>query len=127
MQSFDQYLRPQLQRQLQRSPLLVASARINRRLRRVCSLLQEPATVATSHRAPLPSAKEILALIDRRIRLQYARTLADLNKEHDANVLSYVAGNIEAADHERLEGMFRIYHRELMRRAAVVNPYHVAP
>ena len=127
MQSFDQYLRSQLHRQLQRSPLLAASSRINRRLRRVCFLLREPATVAASPRVALPAAKEVLALRDRFIRMQYAGTLATLSKEHDANVLAYVAGDIEATDHECLEGMFRIYHRELMRRATVVNPYHVAP
>lgn len=105
-----------------RTPLASATARINCRLRRVCSLLREPASVATSPRLlTFPTFADAHARLDRFIRIQYVRTLDELNTEHDANVLAYVAGDLEPDDHERLESMFLLRHRDMLRKATVVT------
>ena len=102
-------------KQRHRSRLASTADRLNCRLRRVCSLLVEPASVAT------PSPFSPPTRLDRMIKLHYARTLEALNREHDANVFAYVDGELDKVDHRDLEDMFLLRHRDLMRAVAVVS------
>lgn len=107
------------------SPLQIAAQRINRRLRRVCSLLEEPSTVDSPPSrlywlSTLPSWKEAHSRLERFSRMQSAITLADLNAEHDRNSLDFVAGVLCRKDHDDLESMFREGHRRALRKAIVL-------
>lgn len=85
---------------------------INRRLQRVCTLLEEPQTVATP-----PPALDVNDYLSRIVRLQYARSLDELNHIHDSNVMAYVTGSVEMAKHDKLEAIFNLRHRDLLRDA----------
>lgn len=87
-----------LLKRLHRSPLASAAARINCRLRRVCSLLHEPNSVAAPPRSPLPSVADVHRSIDRRLRLQYARSLPELRAIHEQHRLTFAAGDIDPVE-----------------------------
>ncbi len=93
-------------KQRHRSRLASTVDRLNCRLRRVCSLLHEPNSVAAPPRL-LVSVADVHESIDRRLRLQYARSLQELCAIHE----QHRPGSALS--------MFLLRHRDLMRAAAV--------
>ncbi len=102
-------------KQRHRSRLASTVDRLNCRLRRVCSLLHEPNSVAAPPRL-LVSVADVHESIDRRLRLQYARSLQELCAIHEQHRLAFAVGDIDPVEHERLEMLFDTWSRGLARR-----------
>lgn len=103
-------------KQRHRSRLASTVDRLNCRLRRVCSLLHEPKSVAAPPRLHLHSVADVHRSIDRRLRLQYARSLQELCAIHEQHRLAFAVGDIDPVEHERLEMLFDTWSRGLARR-----------
>ena len=102
-------------KQRHRSRLASTVDRLNCRLRRVCSLLHEPNSVAAPPRIPV-SVTDVHRSIDRRLRLQHARSLQELRTIHEQHRLAFAVGDIDPVEHERLEMLFDTWARDLARR-----------